>query len=68
MKVEQKMDRAVALDLYRQMYLIRSFEEECGAQYMQGRIRGFLHLYIGEEAVAVGAISALGEDDYIVSH
>lgn len=50
------------------MHLIRAFEEECAAQYMQGRIRGFLHLYIGEEAVGVGVISALREDDYVVSH
>ena len=68
MKVAPKIDRAVARELYRQMYLIRSFEEECGVQYVQGRIRGFLHLYIGEEAVGVGAISVLGDDDYVVSH
>ncbi len=68
MKVAPKIDKSLARDLYRQMQLIRRFEEECSAQYMQGRIRGFLHLYIGEEAVGVGAISALREDDYIVSH
>ena len=68
MKVAPKINKSLARDLYRQMQLIRRFEEECGAQYMQGRIRGFLHLYIGEEAVGVGAISALREDDYVVSH
>ena len=68
MKVAPKIDRAVARELYRQMYLIRCFEEECGVQYVQGRIRGFLHLYIGEEAVGVGAISVLNDDDYVVSH
>ncbi|HCV27477.1 MAG TPA: pyruvate dehydrogenase (acetyl-transferring) E1 component subunit alpha, partial [Dehalococcoidia bacterium] len=46
-------------ELYRQMYLIRQFEEVCGEMYTRGQIRGFLHLYIGEEAIAVGAISQL---------
>ena len=68
MKVAPKIDRVAARELYRQMFLIRSFEEECGVQYVQGRIRGFLHLYIGEEAVGVGAISVLNDDDYVVSH
>jgi pyruvate dehydrogenase E1 component alpha subunit len=53
---------------YRQMLLIRVFEERSAEQYMLGRIRGFLHLYIGEEAIAVGAISALEARDYIVTH
>ena len=62
------MDKQKALETYELMTLIRVFEEECASQYMRGLIRGFLHLYIGEEAVAVGAISSLNEDDYIVSH
>ncbi|NQW19404.1 MAG: pyruvate dehydrogenase (acetyl-transferring) E1 component subunit alpha [Chloroflexi bacterium] len=56
------------LDLFRQMYLIRQFEIACGENYSKGSIRGFLHLYIGQEATGVGAISTLREDDYIVSH
>lgn len=56
------------LDLYRQMYLIREFELACGENYSKGLIRGFLHLYIGQEATGVGAISALQDDDYVVSH
>ena len=68
MSAPPEMDREIARGLYRQMHFIRRFEEECGAQYAQGRIRGFLHLYIGEEAVGVGAISVLGDDDYVVSH
>ena len=55
-------------DLYRQMYLIRQFEEACGEMYPRGRVRGFLHLYIGEEAIAVGAISQLLPHDHIVTH
>ncbi len=68
MTADLDMDAALALEIYRQMQLIRRFEEECSVQYMRGRIRGFLHLYIGEEAVGVGAISALEDDDYVVSH
>lgn len=56
------------LELFRQMYLIRQFELACGENYSNGLIRGFLHLYIGQEATGVGAISTLREDDYVVSH
>ena len=56
------------LELYRQMYLIRQFELACGENYSKGLIRGFLHLYIGQEASGVGALSTLRDDDYIVSH
>jgi pyruvate dehydrogenase E1 component alpha subunit len=55
------------LELLRQMLLIRRFEERCSDLYQVGKIRGFLHLYIGEEAVAVGAMQALGPEDSIVS-
>ena len=61
------MDAALLLDLYRQMSLCRRFEEAAGRAYQQGKIRGFLHLYIGQEAVAVGAISAAAPTDYVVS-
>ena len=50
------------------MYLIRHFEEVCGENYTHGNIRGFLHLYSGQEATGVGAISTLNPDDYIVTH
>ena len=68
MKVATDQKGRQVAELYEQMLLIRRFEEESGRLYMQGKIRGFLHLYIGEEAIAVGAISALRDDDYIVSH
>src|SRR5258708_14688203 len=51
---------------YRQMLLIRRCEEESARAYAQGKIGGFLHLYIGQEAVAVGACAALTPDDYVV--
>lgn len=53
---------------YRMMLLIRSFEEHCQQQYTRARIGGFLHLYVGQEAVAVGAIGALKPQDHIVTH
>lgn len=55
------------VDLYRMMFLIRHFEERAAEMYTRGKITGFSHLYIGEEAVAVGAISALHERDYVIS-
>jgi pyruvate dehydrogenase E1 component beta subunit/2-oxoisovalerate dehydrogenase E1 component len=60
-------DRAHALDLLRQMTLIRRFEEKCAELYSAGKIRGFLHLYIGEEAVAVGTMAALAPGDAVVA-
>jgi pyruvate dehydrogenase E1 component alpha subunit len=51
----------------RQMLLIRRFEEKAGEAYSLGKIGGFCHLYIGQEAVAVGSIAALRPDDYITS-
>ncbi len=53
--------------LLRQMMLIRRFEEKAGEAYSLGRIGGFCHLYIGQEAVAVGTMAALRADDYITA-
>jgi pyruvate dehydrogenase E1 component alpha subunit/2-oxoisovalerate dehydrogenase E1 component len=53
--------------LLRQMMLIRRFEEKCVELYSATKIRGFLHLYIGEEAVAVGALGGLAPEDAVVS-
>jgi pyruvate dehydrogenase E1 component alpha subunit len=55
------------LDLLHTMVLIRRFEEACAELYSATKIRGFLHLYVGEEAVATGVMSALGPDDAVVS-
>ena len=54
-----------ALHLLRQMLRIRRFEEKCAELYSKGAIRGFLHLYIGEEAVAVGVMETLTPDDAV---
>jgi pyruvate dehydrogenase E1 component alpha subunit len=61
------MNRDEAFAFYRQMLLIRRFEERCAQLYVEGKIGGFLHLYIGQEAVGVGAISLLRPDDYIIT-
>jgi pyruvate dehydrogenase E1 component alpha subunit len=52
---------------YRTMWLIRRFEEECARAYAQGKIGGFLHLYIGQEAIAVGGSAAMQPDDYLIT-
>lgn len=61
------MDAALLLGLYRQMLETRRFEEAAARVYTQGKIRGFLHLYVGQEAVAIGALSAAEPTDYVVS-
>ncbi|MEE9198716.1 MAG: pyruvate dehydrogenase (acetyl-transferring) E1 component subunit alpha [Dehalococcoidia bacterium] len=61
-------ERSKSQDLLRQMLLIRRFEEKSAEMYMRGKIGGFLHLYIGEEAIAVGVMTSLRPDDYIVTH
>jgi len=68
MKGDIKIKTDTLVEFFTQMTRIRFFEEECSRQYTQGNITGFLHLYIGEEAIAVGAISALQSNDYVISH
>jgi pyruvate dehydrogenase E1 component alpha subunit len=62
------MNRDEAFSLYRQMLLIRRFEERCAQLYVEGRIGGFLHLYIGQEAVGVAAMSVMRPDDYLIAY
>ena len=61
------MDKKEHLDLYYQMVLIRRVEEEAAQLYQQGKIGGFLHLYIGQEAVSTGLISARRPQDRIIT-
>jgi pyruvate dehydrogenase E1 component alpha subunit len=61
------IDAALAHKLLTEMILVRRFEERCVELYSASRIRGFLHLYIGEEAVATGVINALEPADAIVA-
>ena len=57
-----------AADMLRQMYEIRAFEEQAEKSYMMGKIHGTMHLSIGQEASAVGSISTIELDDYILGH
>ncbi|MFM2367848.1 MAG: pyruvate dehydrogenase (acetyl-transferring) component subunit alpha [Bacteroidota bacterium] len=65
--IQKPMNAKKGLLLFYQMLLIRRFEEKAAEQYTKAKIRGFLHLYIGEEAVAVGVIQALNDDDNVLS-
>lgn len=58
---------AIVSGMYRNIYATRRFELRCIELYRQGQIRGYLHPYLGEEAVAAGACAALRPEDYIVS-
>jgi len=66
-KGKVRLTRDSALALLAGMLRIRRFEETCAELYTAEKIRGFLHLYIGEEAIAVGALDALAPDDAVVA-
>src|SRR5204863_489473 len=61
------LEREKLLQMLSQMLLFRRFEEKAAESYTLGKIGGFCHLYIGQEAVAVGSIAALRPDDYIMT-
>lgn len=60
-------DKTTLLALYRRMLTLRRFEEAVGRAYREGKVPGFVHLYIGEEAVATGVCAHLEKTDYITS-
>src|SRR5918993_1460571 len=60
-------DPEVKRELLRSMLLQRRFEERCAEAYALGKIGGFCHLYIGQEAVSTGALSMLRPDDYVIT-
>ena len=62
-----KVTKEKLLDMYRTMFMIRSFELNAAELFAAGRIPGFVHLYVGEEAVATGVCANLKESDYITS-
>jgi pyruvate dehydrogenase E1 component alpha subunit len=62
-----ELSRDKMLEMYRQMLRIRYFESKVSQLFAEGVLPGFVHLYIGQEAVAVGVCSALDDDDYITS-
>jgi len=61
------MDRTLRIKMYKDMLRIRLFEDKVNELVRKGELYGFYHLYTGQEAVAVGACSALNQDDYITS-
>src|SRR5213596_637612 len=63
----QTMDKSLLLRMYEQMQTIRAFEERAGKEFASGKMAGFVHLYAGEEAVAVGVCAHLTDKDYITS-
>ncbi len=65
--MQEIVDKHDAKNLYKQMYLMRRFEETASEMYIRGKITGFTHLYIGQEAIAAGVMSALFDKDYVVS-
>ncbi|MEP6905086.1 MAG: pyruvate dehydrogenase (acetyl-transferring) E1 component subunit alpha [Gemmatimonadales bacterium] len=60
-------DKRLRLDLLKSMMLQRRFEERCAEAYALGKIGGFCHLYIGQEAISAGTMSLLRPDDYVVT-
>ena len=61
------LDRDLIVSLYRNMVLIREFELKAREIFRSGRMPGFIHVYIGEEAVAAGVCAQLRKDDYVAS-
>src|SRR5215469_13466343 len=61
------LDRTQLLEMHYKMALLRRFEEKSAEEYTRGKIGGFMHLYIGQEAVGIGAITALRAEDKILS-
>jgi pyruvate dehydrogenase E1 component alpha subunit len=61
------MDKALLREMLYQMVLGRVFEQKCAEVYRIGKIGGFCHLYIGQEAIGVGSMMALKEGDYVVT-
>jgi pyruvate dehydrogenase E1 component alpha subunit len=65
--INAPLTAAQKIEFYRTMVRIRRFEERCLRSYQQGKIGGFLHLYIGQEAVAVGCCSVMRETDHVIT-
>src|SRR2546422_2355067 len=65
--IEPRMELEANLHMYRQMAKIRAFDEQVNELYKSAKMPGLAHLYIGEEAIAVGVCEALRRDDYITS-
>lgn len=62
---EKELTNEQLLEMYRKMLLVRTFEEKCAAEFAKGVMPGFVHLSVGQEAVAVGTVYGLRKDDFI---
>ncbi len=65
--INTKLSKEEKIEIYRNLVRIRRFEERTLRAYQQGKIGGFLHLYIGQEAIAVGTTSLMGPDDHVIT-
>jgi pyruvate dehydrogenase E1 component alpha subunit len=65
--INAKLGQDELIQFYRDMVRIRRYEERCLRAYQQGKIGGFLHLYIGQESIAIGCCSVMGKDDHIIT-
>lgn len=65
--INSKMTDEEKIHLLQEMIRVRRFEEACSEQYSKGKMGGFLHLYNGQESVAIGQISLLGENDHVIT-
>lgn len=65
--INAKLTAADKIDLYRQMVRVRRFEQVSLQHYQAGRMGGFLHLYIGQESVAIGCVSLMGKNDHVIT-
>lgn len=66
-QVQEEVGEEAIVSMYERMMLIRRFEEQAGRAYQMKKIRGFCHLYTGQEAVAVGAVEAIEDRDYVIT-
>ena len=66
-KSRKKFSKKTYLDWYKSMLLMRRFEEKAGQLYIQQKIRGFCHLYIGQEALIAGTVSAIRKSDNLIT-
>jgi pyruvate dehydrogenase E1 component alpha subunit len=65
--INAKLTAADKIELYRKMVRVRRFEQVSLQHYQAGRMGGFLHLYIGQESVAIGCVSLMGENDHVIT-
>lgn len=67
-QAREELGDETIVDMLREMVLIRRFEEHAGRSYQRRKVRGFCHLYSGQEAVAVGSFQAMEQADYVMGH